>query len=274
MRVQNFDGERRRLLGLSLLSLAVVRAGHAVAAHPPVDFGALIDAAGRQRMLTQRIVKAYCQAGLNVATDAARAQLGAAVDRFDRQLARLNRDATTSDVRKATARLAKSWTPFRQEALGPVSREGARRLALQSESLLAAANDIVHLLQHAAGTPQARLVNIAGRQRMLSQRLAKLYLLRTWKIASPGLGEQMDAAAAEFEGALATLRAAPENTPAIATELEAVAMQWEWFRSALELEGAESHPYVVTEASEAILGSMELVTAKYAALARGRASAG
>lgn len=51
-------------------------------------------------------------------------------------------------------------------------------------------------------------------------------------------------------------------------------MQWEWSRSALELEAAESHPYVVTEASEAILGSMELVTAKYAALARGRASAG
>lgn len=258
---------RRRLLQLSVSLVALHLADDVTAGETRLDFGAAIDVAGRQRMLTQRIVKAYCQVGLDVARDVSRAQLAAAVDRFGRQLVDLTRRAPTPDARQAATRIGKAWAPFKRDALGPVSRATAGRLVAQGESLLAAANDLVRLLQDAAGTPQARLVNTAGRQRMLSQRLAKLYMLRAWKVETPGLREDMDAAAAEFDGALAALRSAPENTPSIAAELGAVAMQWEWFRNALNLEGAASYPYVVADASESILSSMELVTAKYAALA-------
>jgi hypothetical protein len=261
------SGGRRRLLQLSVSLVALSLADDVTAGDARLDFGTAIDVAGRQRMLTQRIVKAYCQVGLDVAPDVSRAQLAAAMDRFGRQLADLTHRAPTADARRAATRIGHAWGPFKRDALGPVSRATARRLIAQSESLLVAANDLVRLLQDAAATSQARLVNTAGRQRMLSQRLAKLYMVRAWKIEIPGLREDMDAAAAEFDGALAALRSAPENAPSIAAELGAVAMQWEWFRNALDLEGAASSPYVVADASESILSSMELITAKYVALA-------
>ena len=54
-----------------------------------INYGAAIDAAGRQRMLSQRIVKAYCQIGLKVVPEVSRSQLTGAVRRFDAQLVEL-----------------------------------------------------------------------------------------------------------------------------------------------------------------------------------------
>lgn len=233
-----------------------------------VDYGTLIDMAGRQRMLTQRIVKAYCLVGMQVTPEVSRAQLESAVRRFDSQLADLSKRTSGAGARKALARVTTLWKPFRKVATGPVNREGARWLAGHDDDLLQAAHELVLVLQEAAGTPQARLVNIAGRQRMLSQRLAKFYMLRAYGVDSPAIGDGIDTGGNEFAGALETLRVAPENTPPIDRELAAVRLQWEWFKAALELQGAQSYVLVVADASESILNSMELVTEMYAQLGR------
>lgn len=254
---------RLRTLVVAVAAGLACAAGSAATQNP----GAAIDAAGRQRMLTQRIVKAYCQIGLRVTPEVSRAQLDGAIRRFDRQLAELGASAPNADARQALARVRAPWNGLRRLASAAPSREGAQRLDAQSEIVLAAAQQLVVVLQDTAGTPQARLVNIAGRQRMLSQRMAKVYMLRAYGVDAPSLRDELDAARSEFEGALAALREAPENTPAIAQELDAVALQWEWFKGALELQGAESFVLVVGDASESILNSMDLVTAKYAVLA-------
>ncbi|MBS1171982.1 MAG: hypothetical protein H6R12_812, partial [Proteobacteria bacterium] len=95
------------------------------------------------------------------------------------------------------------------------------------------------------------------------QRLAKLYMLQAWGFDSPQLRSDMSAAAALFATALAELQQAPQNTDAIRAQLEAVSIQWEWFRHALELQGEESFRQLVADASESILRSLEMITALY-----------
>lgn len=227
--------------------------------------GPAIDTAGRQRMLSQRIVKAYCQIGLEVTADSSRTQLNEAVQRFDAQLTELQRGAPNAEVRKALSKVSSLWLVVRRMALATPSPRSAPALNRRAEDLLRASNDAVLALEAAGGTPQSRLVNISGRQRMLSQRMAKAYMMRAWRIDTPELSGQLDHAANEFTGALAALRSAPENTPEIASELDAVAQQWEWFSGAIKLQGAQSYTLVVAEASEAILVSLERVTGLYAA---------
>jgi hypothetical protein len=134
--------------------------------------------------------------------------------------------------------------------------------------VLSAAQRLTVALQDHAGTSFGRLVNISGRQRMLSQRLAKLYMVRAAGPDTPALRDEMESARNEFTGALAALQAAPENTPALRGELDSVALQWEWFQSALNQDaGLASYRLVVADSSESILRSMETVTRLYEGLA-------
>jgi hypothetical protein len=251
----------------ALLLIAAFLPGLALAAAP--DLTEAVNKAGYQRMLSQRIVKAYSQAGLGVMPAASRMQLADSVKLFEQRLGELKPAAATSPLaRQDLARLQTLWKSFKKTALGPINREGAMPLLDQSEEVLHTADQLTKHLQDAAGGSYSRLINISGRQRMLSQRITKYYMLRAWDIRSASIDEELEVATIEFGGALAQLAAAPENTTEIRSELEAVELQWLWFQTALAMEGAQSYRLVVADASDAILTRMDRITRLYQINAR------
>jgi hypothetical protein len=238
------------------------------AAAEELSLAAAINKAGRQRMLTQRIVLSYCQLGLGVMPEVSRQRLEDAIEVFDRQLAALEGFSPTPEVREALKAVERLWEPFRTVAEGPPSPEGAGRLLYWNDDLLHSSNKVVQLLQDISGEPYGRLVNIAGRQRMLSQRAAKFYMLQEWGFDSVTIRDELERARNEFVGALAALREAPENTEAILTELDDVEFQWAWFDNALTLKGDRAFRLIVSDSAETILTKMDEITLMYEHLSR------
>lgn len=249
----------RMAILLGLLFLAIPTSVPAAEA----SLAAAINKAGLQRMLTQRILRSYCQVGLDVMPAASQAQLDDAVASFERQLGELQAFAPTREARETLAEVARIWQRFRQVAAVPVTREGAGRLLYLNDDLLHASHKVVQLLQDLSDSAHGRLVNIAGRQRMLSQRLAKFYMLREWGFDTLTIRDEMETTRSAFADALSRLMAAPQNTPAIDQELGEAELQWTWFEAALSLRGEKPYRLVVADTSERLLAHMDRATKLY-----------
>ena len=164
-----------------LISIVAALASALGVASAPAEEPGLTPAtnkAGRQRMLSQRITKAYCQVALGVLpeTSARIQQESAAL--FEAQLDELSALAPSKPIRESVAALADPWQVLKANAALPATPQRCVQLSAQSDAVLAAAQRLTVQLQDYSGTPVARLVNVSGRQRMLSQRLAKLYMVR------------------------------------------------------------------------------------------------
>ena len=108
-------------------------------------------------------------------------------------------------------------------------------------------------------------INKAGRQRMLSQRMAKYYLAQTWGIGDAASAAEIDRARQEFEEAQRELDMAVINTPRIKGELDVAKQQWIFFLSALDPRTIRDRraAVVVASSSERILEAMENVVGLY-----------
>lgn len=222
-----------------------------------------VNLAGQQRMLSQRIVKSWCQVGLNVQPAQSKRQLDEAIQRFDANLEALDGTARNAQARAALRGLRAAWTPLRTIALGKVRQSDAALINSRAENVLMAADRLTRVLQDQSGAPISRWVNLSGRQRMLSQRLVKSYMLRQWGVDNARLREDLESVQNEFSGALTAMQQRADNSTAQREEIEMLVMQWEWLRTALATEGAESFRLILAEGGDVLLELADRVTLMY-----------
>ncbi|WP_454735543.1 type IV pili methyl-accepting chemotaxis transducer N-terminal domain-containing protein [Cupriavidus necator] len=230
-----------------------------------------INKAGRQRMLSQRMAKAYCQVGLGVETERSRRILDQSIALFDKQLVDLKAFAPTAEIKDTYARLEKAWLSYKELLSGSDPNfESAKKLAQASEDVLAIAHLGTVQLEKQSGTVTGKLINVAGRQRMLSQRISKLSMFRAWGITSPQMAQDLDSAVKEFAAAQEFLVSAPQNTAAISRELQLANTQWIFFEEALKQTagGRAEQLRNVATTSERILQVMDNVTGMYEGVAK------
>lgn len=224
------------------------------------DINSAINKAGRQRMLSQRLAKAYFQLGQGVDVDRSQQVLDTSIALFDRQLVELKNYAPTPEIRDTYLRLQQSWLAYKDVLVGSApNKAGGRGVLTLSEDVLKLAHQGTTQLEKHSGTAAGRLVNVSGRQRMLSQRMAKFYQAINWAVSDSASAGELDKARKEFLAAHDELKKAAGQSGALKESLDRIGRQWIFLEAALAQRSGDRHYFAtdVAAASELILQELE-----------------
>lgn len=224
-----------------------------------------VNRAGQLRMLSQRVVKLYALCALGVDTGTHAALLEASRERIDANLQALRKSVSQATFGDLLDAVEVPWQRLKAALAAAPERRLVADIDALAERVLGQADQLTSNLETAGLVATLHVLNVCGRQRMLSQRWAKQVLLAELldgEAAAQARAAGHEAGAA-FDAAMRHLDEIPLSTREIRDSLEAAREAWLVLTRAEAQSATLPGRRALGEASESLLGLFEQLTDQY-----------
>jgi len=223
----------------------------------------LLNLAGKQRMLSQRIAKDYFYIGKGINVSKANKQLKSSIQAFDKTQSILTKSIKDEEIQNMLMFVDMSSEEFSSIAMEPYSLDNGALILDLSESMLEGSQYVVDALKKNVKQQVSSIVDIAGRQRMLSQRIAKYYISYQAGIKDKNSITQMQEAVKLFSDSQHKLMANKTNSAEINKALKKVDRLWKIvYKFYLNIEKG-GLPIIVYNTTDDIMKKMNKITQMY-----------
>ncbi len=225
-----------------------------------------VNKAGQQRMLTQRMLKDYALIGMNNKYGNPKDDLPKIIILFDENLNELQTYIKDSKSLKSLENTASLWTPIKKILQEKAQKSRVKDLQQDLEKLLTASHNTTELIAKSSGVTSADIVNTAGKQRMLSQRMASLYMLKVWDVEDSSFTLKLDSAMKEFDLAQKKLTSSKLNTDKIKLLLIKSEKAFKYFQMTAKSKSKKYIPSLINRSANKILSNMDTATGLYSSI--------
>ena len=196
-------------------------------------FAELVNRAGQLRMLSQQLIVLHLLRLSGLPVEVTDQRLARAMAQVQDNLAFLQRQLSAATFGDLLQQVLQAWGALEPQLRRQAATEPAQVGAVDAgaEALLQAAEQLTHQLESAGGGAPLAVLNLAARQRMLSQRYTKLVLLAWLHAEHPGraqagAADALEAARTAFDAALAQMGTLPLRSKAIKEALANSVSLW------------------------------------------------
>jgi len=228
-------------------------------------FAEAVNRAGQLRMLSQRLVKLYALRAMSGQSVPHGELLADSAERIDANLATLSKSLSKSTYGDLLDAVNAPWAQLKAALSAPIDMARLSEVDASAERMLLQADRLVNNLETTGMATSLHVLNVSGRQRMLSQRLAKqalLAVLLTGDAAATARAEA-DKAKTAFEQGMDYLNAIPLSTREIRQSLDAAGRSWGAMTKASARVQSTDGQQALGESSEALLALFEQLTERY-----------
>jgi hypothetical protein len=248
-----------------------------------ITVGASVNISGKQRMLTQRMAKAYMYIGMNINTEAANRERNNSIILFEENLKSLMAFTPTDKINLLLLKEETLWKEYKKLITSEVTKDNAKQILETNTTILNACDDVVKAYVEYAGSLKKEVdgvssaiiadnINTSGRQRMLSQRITFYYAAYVWGVAESATALRLKNLAEFLQQNFSQLITSEVNNTEIDDAIAGVVGDWREIEEKCVKDNCYTFENKGVEVgkmysfSSTVLSKMDKITAMYAKL--------
>lgn len=189
----------------------------------------MVDAVNQQKVLLQQVLKEYSFLGMGNTFKDSKNKLKTYLKDYNENFVLLQKNLPSKEASSALNKSKTLWSAIETEFQAKASKDKVLDLQQKTDKILQEMSILMKLVLSKNKKASQDMISIAGYQGVIIERMAALYMIKTWGISDPKFNFKMKESITFFNNSLYKMLEAPQTSPKNKNAIQKVMRSFKFF---------------------------------------------